>query len=144
MLDQPLLGQQTQSLPQRCPADLEPLSQLLLDQPFTGLQCTRQDLGPKPGRRELYKAPRLQHAARQRIRQPRLAAAGSVVPGHAGSMPVRPTQPAANPENAAIQNADEETRDQLSKGRASSRLAAGQSCLQTSRARRVVADDTGN
>ena len=41
MLDQTLLDQQPQRLPQRRPADREPLTDLLFDQSGAGLECRR-------------------------------------------------------------------------------------------------------
>ena len=43
MLDEPLLRQQSQSLPQRCPADSEVPADLLFDDLLAGRKLTAQD-----------------------------------------------------------------------------------------------------
>jgi len=60
VLDQPLLAEQAQGLPQRCPADPEPAGQLLLDQPLSWRERAADDLGPQPPDGQLDQARRVE------------------------------------------------------------------------------------
>jgi hypothetical protein len=56
VLDQPLLGEEPQRLPQRGPADPETPGELLLDEALTGLGAAAEDLPGEPDHRELDQA----------------------------------------------------------------------------------------
>ena len=60
LLDQALIGQRAQRLPERSPADGEAAADLLLDQALTGFQLAGQDFGPEPASGHLDEAGQVQ------------------------------------------------------------------------------------
>src|ERR1700722_15800437 len=63
MLDQPLLRELAQRLPQRSAAGAEPLREMLLDEPLARSERAAQDLVLQPPQRQFDQARRLKRAA---------------------------------------------------------------------------------